>query len=97
LIVCDLVVSGLHSGLTFSPGIHGQQMAKNQFLLAFSDGSNLPEPYSFEIFGKSFFYQNLVEQGKVQLLLKKPFHFSEKIVQKSGISSGFLKYFFLQS
>jgi hypothetical protein len=58
-------------------------MAKNQSLLAFSDGSNLREPYSFEIFGKSFFYQNLVEQGKVQLLLEKPCHF--------------LKYFFLQS
>jgi hypothetical protein len=38
-------------------------MAKNQFLMAFSDGSNLSEPYSFEIFGKSFFYQNSVEQG----------------------------------
>jgi hypothetical protein len=71
-------------------------MAKNQSLLAFSDGSNLFEPFSFEIFGKSFFYQNLVEEGKVQLLLEKPCHFSEKkIAQKSGIS--FLKYFFLQS
>jgi hypothetical protein len=52
--------------------IHGQQMAKNQSFSAFSDGSNLPEPFSFEIFEKSFFYQNLVEQGKVQLLLEKP-------------------------
>jgi hypothetical protein len=50
-------------------------MAKNQSLLAFSDGSNLPEPFSLEIFEKSFFYQNLVELGKVQLLLEKPCHF----------------------
>jgi hypothetical protein len=57
-------------------------MAKNQFLLAFSVGSNLPEPFSFKIFGKSFFYQNLVEQGKVQLLLKKPCHFSKKHCSK---------------
>jgi hypothetical protein len=58
-------------------------MAKNQSLLAFSDGSNLPEPFSFEIFGKSFFYQTLVEQGKVQLLLEKPCHFSEKKLLKN--------------
>jgi hypothetical protein len=56
-------------------------MAKNQSL-SFSDGSNLPEPFSFEICGKSFFYQNLVEQGKVQLLLEKPCHFSEKKCSK---------------
>jgi hypothetical protein len=41
--------------------------------------------------------QILVEQGKVQLLLEKPFHFSEKKSQKSGIRSGILKYCFLQS
>jgi hypothetical protein len=57
-------------------------MAKNQSLLAFSDGSNFLEAYSFEIFGKSFFYQNLVEQGNVQLLPKKPCHFLEKKLLK---------------
>jgi hypothetical protein len=58
-------------------------MAKNQSVLAFSDGSNFPEPYSFEVFGKSFFYQNLVEQGKVQLLPEKPCHFLEKKLLKN--------------
>jgi hypothetical protein len=57
-------------------------MPKNQTLLAFSDGSNLPEPFSLEIFGKSFFYQNLEEQGKVQLLLEIPCNFSEKNCSK---------------
>jgi hypothetical protein len=70
------------------------QLACATKIAAFSDGSKLPEPFSFEIFGKSFFYQNLVEQEKVQLLLEKPCHFSEKNAQKSGISSGYLKYFF---
>jgi hypothetical protein len=41
--------------------------------------------------------QILVEQGKVQLLLEKPCHFSEKKSQKSGQRSGILKYFILQS
>jgi hypothetical protein len=62
---------------------------------AFSHSLNLPEPISFGIFVKSFFNQILVEQRKVQLLLKKPCHFSEKnYTQKSGIRSGILKYFF---
>jgi hypothetical protein len=39
---------------------------------AFSNIFNLPEPFPFGIFVKSFFNQILVEQGKVQLLLKKP-------------------------
>jgi hypothetical protein len=37
---------------------------------------------NFGIFGKSFSNQILVEQGKVQLLLEKPCHFSEKKSQK---------------
>jgi hypothetical protein len=41
--------------------------------------------------------QILVEQGKVQLLLEKPCHFSEKKSQKSGKRSGIWKYFVLQS
>jgi hypothetical protein len=39
----------------------------------------------------------LVEQGKVQLLLKNRAIFQKKITQKSGMQSGILKYFFLQS
>jgi hypothetical protein len=38
-----------------------------------------------------------VEQRKIEVLLKKPCHFSEKNSQKSGKSSGFLKYFLLLS
>jgi hypothetical protein len=72
-------------------------MAKNQSLSAFSDGSNFPEPFSFEIFGKSFFYQNLVEQGKVQLLLKNPCHFSEKNCSKIRNKLWIFEIFFLQS
>jgi hypothetical protein len=34
---------------------------------AFSYSFNLPEPFSFGIFGKSFSNQILVEQGKVQV------------------------------
>jgi hypothetical protein len=45
---------------------------------AFSFSFNLPEPFPFGIFVKSFFNQILVEQKKVQLLLKKPCNFSEK-------------------
>jgi hypothetical protein len=70
-------------------------MVKNQSLLAFSDGSNLPEPFSFEIFGKSFFYQNLVGQGKVLLLLEKPCHFSEKNCSKIRNKLWIFKIFFL--
>jgi hypothetical protein len=58
---------------------------------------NPPEPFSFGILGKSFSNQILVEQGKVQLLLKNRAIFQKKITQKSGIRSGILKYFFLQS
>jgi hypothetical protein len=35
-----------------------------------------------------------VEQQNIEVLLKKPCHFSEKKSQKSGKSSGFLKFFF---
>jgi hypothetical protein len=45
---------------------------------AFSYSSNLLEPFPFGFFVKTFFNQILVEQRKVQLLLKKPCHFSEK-------------------
>jgi hypothetical protein len=72
-------------------------MVKIRSPWAFPNSFNLSEPFPFGIFVKSFFNQILVEQGKVKLLLKKPCHFSEKIAQKSGISSGFWKYFFLQS
>jgi hypothetical protein len=57
---------------------------------AFPNSFNLSEPFPFGIFVKSFFNQILVEQGKVQLLLKKPCHFSEKN-QKSGKRSEILK------
>jgi hypothetical protein len=53
-------------------------MVKNQSSLVFYNGFNPPEPFSIEIFGKSFSNQILVEQRKVQLLLEKPCHFSEK-------------------
>jgi hypothetical protein len=56
---------------------------------AFPNSFNLPEPFPFRIFVKSFFNQILVEQRKVQLLLKKPCHFSEKNTQKSGILNFF--------
>jgi hypothetical protein len=65
--------------------------------LSFYNGFNPYEPFSFRIFGKSFFNQILVEQGKKQLLLETLPFFLEKIPQKSGIRSGFLKYFILQS
>jgi hypothetical protein len=42
------------------------------------------KPFSFRILGKSFSNQISVEQGKIQLLLEIPCHFSEKkISQKS--------------
>jgi hypothetical protein len=69
-------------------------MAKNQSPWAFYSGINPPEPFSFEIFGKTFSNQILVEQGKVQLFLGKPGHFSEKKTQKSETRYGILKYFF---
>jgi hypothetical protein len=79
-------------------------MVKIRSPWAFPNSFNLPEPLPFGMFVKSFFNQILVEQGKVHLLLKKPCHFSEKnyskirkSTQKSGIRSGILKYFFLQS
>jgi hypothetical protein len=73
-------------------------MVKIRSPWAFPNSFNLLEPFSCGIFVKSFFNQILVEQGKVQLLLKKPCHFSEKkINQKSGIRFGILKYFFLQT
>jgi hypothetical protein len=46
----------------------------------FSYSFNLPELFPFRIFGKSFFNQILVER-KVQLLLKKPCRFSEKLLK----------------
>jgi hypothetical protein len=62
---------------------------------AFSFSFNSREPFPFEIFVNSFFNQILVEQRKVQLLLKKPCHISEKkITEKSGIRSGILNFFF---
>jgi hypothetical protein len=71
-----------------SSGIYGQQMVKNQSPWAFYNGFNPLEPFSFEIFGKYFSNQILVEQGKILLLLEKP-----SISQKSGIRFEFLKYF----
>jgi hypothetical protein len=53
-------------------------MVKIRSPWAFPNSFNLPEPFSIGIFIKSFINQILVEQGKVQLLLKKPRHFSEK-------------------
>jgi hypothetical protein len=61
---------------------------------AFPNSLNLPEPFPIGIFVKSFFNQILVEQGKVQHLLKNRAIFQEKITQKSGIRSGFLNIFF---
>jgi hypothetical protein len=58
---------------------------------------NLPESFPFEIFVKSFFNQILVEQGKVQLLLKKPCHFSEKNYSKIRNTLWNFEIFFLQS
>jgi hypothetical protein len=69
-------------------------MVKIHSSWAFSYSFNLPGPFSSGIFVKSFLNKILVEQRKVQLLLKKPCHFSEKITPKSGIRSGILKYFF---
>jgi hypothetical protein len=57
-------------------------MVKIHFPWAFSYIFNLPEPFPFGIFVKSFFNQILVEQRKVQLLLKKPCHFPEKNYSK---------------
>jgi hypothetical protein len=50
---------------------------------ALPNSLNLPEPFPFGIFVKSFFSQILVEQRKVQLLLNKPCHFSEKKLIKN--------------
>jgi hypothetical protein len=68
---------------TFSPVVPRDSRpapadGQNQSSWAFYKGSNSPEPFSIGIFGKSFSSQILVKQGKVQLLLKKPCHFSEK-------------------
>jgi hypothetical protein len=73
-----LVASGLHSGPL-------KIMNMNSIFLGIynSYNYNRPEPFSFEIFGKSFSNQILVEQGNVQLLLEKPYHFSEKKSQQS--------------
>jgi hypothetical protein len=48
---------------------------------AFPYSSNLPEPLPFRIFVKSFFNQILVEQRKVQLLLKNRAIFQKKILK----------------
>jgi hypothetical protein len=70
---------------TFPPVVHRdsrQQMVKIRSPWAFPNSFNLSEPFPFGIFVKSFFNKILVEQGKVQLLLKKPCHFSEKNYSK---------------
>jgi hypothetical protein len=72
-------------------------MVKIRSPWAFSNSFNLPEPFPFGIFVKSFSNQILVEQGKVQLLLKNRAIFQKKNTQKSGIRSGILIFFFLQS
>jgi hypothetical protein len=64
---------------------------------AFPNSSNLSEPFPFEIFVKSFFNQILVGQGKVQLLLKKPCHFSETNYSKIRNTLWNFEIFFLQS
>jgi hypothetical protein len=64
---------------------------------AFPNSFNLPEPFTFGIFVKSFFNQILVEQGKGQLLLKKPCHFSEKNYSKIRNTLWNFGRFFLQS
>jgi hypothetical protein len=60
-------------------------MFEKSTFLSIHNGFNHPEPFSFGIFGKSFSNQILVEQGKVQLLLEKPCHFSEKILKNRAL------------
>jgi hypothetical protein len=57
--------------------------------------STLWNRFLLEFLEKKNSNQILVEQGKVQLLLEKPSHFSEKKSQKSGIRSGILIFFFI--
>jgi hypothetical protein len=64
---------------------------KNLCPRPFSVGSNLLEPTSFLIFEKYSYDQILVEQRKVEVLLKKPCLFWIVFPQKSGNGSGFLK------
>jgi hypothetical protein len=48
---------------------------------------NIPQFVQHERIEKYQFAQILVEQRKIEVLLKKPCHFSEKNSQKSGKSS----------
>jgi hypothetical protein len=72
-------------------------MVKKRSPWAFPNSFNLPEPFRFEVFVKSFFNQILVEPGKVQLLLKKPCHFSEENCSKIRNTLWNFEIFFLQS
>jgi hypothetical protein len=72
-------------------------MVKIRSPWAFPNSFNLPEPFPFGIFVKTFFNQILVEQGKVQLLLKKPCHFSEKNYSKIGNTLWNFEIFFFRA
>jgi hypothetical protein len=81
---------------TFSPIVHRdsrQAYGQNSFSLGIYS-FNLPEPFPFGIFVKSFFNKNLVEQRKVQLLLKKSCHFSEKNYSKIRNTLWIFDFFF---
>jgi hypothetical protein len=67
----------------------------NQCLWPFFVGSNLSLPSSFRIFEKYQFAQILVEQRKIEVLLKKPCHFSEKNISKIGKKLRIFEFFFL--
>jgi hypothetical protein len=83
----------------------------NQIGIFLFEGFNLAHsssPSTFEVFGtrilaakcslsSNFGQQILVEQRKIEVLLKNPFIFQKKKSQKSGKSSEFLKYIFLLS
>jgi hypothetical protein len=58
-------------------------------LFAHCNGFNLPETFSFEIFGKSFSNKILKEQRKFQQLLEKPCRFSEKYLKNQEYALDF--------
>jgi hypothetical protein len=78
-LLLDFTV-GLRKSYFFACSPHGfiaSRWSRINLLEDFILVSTLLKSFSFGIFEKSFSYQILVEQGKVQLLLEKLCHFSQ--------------------
>jgi hypothetical protein len=68
-------------------------MVKIRSPWAFLNSFNLPEPFTFGIFVKTFFQSNFGRTSSTFAQKNVPF-FRKKITRKSGIRFGILKYFF---